>query len=342
MIPGRTERVLADHPALGEDDEVDIGRAGRLRRRGQHGEDRRIGMVEQHCADRREAAQIVFVWEVVAVPGDDVERREAGLGPEQFAAPFDKERVRSIDILVGRTRRQEVARIGEAVGADRPAVRQREATAVILADVGAHRSVDEFDAEDDAARNDADLARLDVDDAELGAEADLALLRDDEEFTVGVIEVLAHHRLRDEHDMRSHAGLSVDVAGGGEGAHAGDEGELVLRHRRGRPAQLPDRQVGVLARRRGAPAALVDLCEAAVVLDRRPDAVEPGALVGRLRRREGRAGQLLGIEAVIAFLRRVAADRQRAGQRLGLEAVAEAGHVAGRHGGPPGGGFHAN
>src|SRR5436190_1949077 len=45
---------------------------------------------------------------------------------------------------------------------------------------------------------------------------------------------------------------------------------------------------------------------------------------------EGRARELLGVEAVVDLLRRVAADRQGAGQRLGLEAVAEARHVA-RH-----------
>ena len=43
---------------------------------------------------------------------------------------------------------------------------------------------------------------------------------------------------------------------------------------------------------------------------------------------KGEPRELLGVEAVGAVLRRVAADRQGAGQRLGLEAVAEAGHVA--------------
>ncbi len=71
----------------------------------------------------------------------------------------------------------------------------------------------------------------------------------------------------------------------------------------------------------------VDLGEAAVVADRRADAVEPGALVGAARRGERRAGQLLGIEPIGAALRRVAPDRQRAGNGLGREAVAEAGQV---------------
>ena len=104
--------------------------------------------------------------------------------------------MRRLDVLVRGDRREEVARIGEAIRADRPAVGQREAAAVVLADVGARRTVDQLDAEDHAARNDADFARLDLDHAELGAEAQRALLRDDEQLAVRVAEVLAHHRLR--------------------------------------------------------------------------------------------------------------------------------------------------
>ena len=101
-----------------------------------------------------------------------------------------------------------------------------------------------------------------------------------------------------------------------------------LRERRRPPAQRP---IGRSLSRCGAEriSAAVDALEAAGVPHGRADAVEPGALVRGLRRGERRAGQLLGIEAVVHLLRRVAADRQRAGQRLGLERVAEARHVIG-------------
>ncbi len=68
----------------------------------------------------------------------------------------------------------------------------------------------------------------------------------------------------------------------------------------------------------------IGLGEPTPVGDRRPDAVEPGALVAGARRREGRAAELLGVEAVGASLGGVAADWQGAGQRLALETVAEA------------------
>src|SRR4051794_16065656 len=62
---------------------------------------------------------------------------------------------------------------------------------------------------------------------------------------------------------------------------------------------------------------------------RGPDAIEPAAFVAGLRRREGRAGKLLGIKPVWQPLGRVAANRQRARQGFGLERISEAGHVSG-------------
>ena len=56
--------------------------------------------------------------------------------------------------------------------------------------------------------------------AELGEEAQRALLRHDQQLAVGVVEVLVLHRRGDEIDVRGHAGLRVDVAGRRHGAHA--------------------------------------------------------------------------------------------------------------------------
>ena len=75
------------------------------------------------------------------------------LGAMQLAAPFDGECERSLRVLEGGDGCQEIAPVGEAIGADRPAVGQRECAAVVFADVGARRTVDELNAEDDAARS---------------------------------------------------------------------------------------------------------------------------------------------------------------------------------------------
>src|SRR5829696_4303591 len=133
--------------------------------------------------------------------------------------------------------------------------------------------------------------------------------------------------------MGRHADLGVGIAGRGYRAQTGHEGQRFAGDRDRVPAQLPDREPALVARRRRrADEPLVDTPVAARVLHRRADAIKPGALVRRLRRRERRARELLGIEAVIHLLGRVHAERQGAGQRLGLEAVAEAGHVGGLDG----------
>jgi hypothetical protein len=71
----------------------------------------------------------------------------------------------------------------------------------------------------------------------------------------------------------------------------------------------------------------VDLRKAPGVLDRGAYAVAPGTLVLPSRSCEGSPGQLLCIEAVAAFLRRILPLRERAGQRFGLKIISEPGHV---------------
>ena len=150
-------------------------------------------MVEQDRADRRKRRKIIFVGRIVAVPGDHVERRMAELGHMELAAPFDDQPARRLLVLEPGDRRLEVARIGQAVGADRPAIGQRELGAVVLADIAARRSVDQLDLEHQAARQDADLARLDLDHAHLGDEAHAAHLRHDQQLAVGVEEMIVDH-----------------------------------------------------------------------------------------------------------------------------------------------------
>ena len=93
--------------------------AGRVARRLQHEEDRRIGMVEADRADRVEAREVVLVRRVVAVPRDDVERRVVDRGRPQVALELGHQLELAFAVLEPRVRRQEVARIGEAVAADR-------------------------------------------------------------------------------------------------------------------------------------------------------------------------------------------------------------------------------
>src|SRR6516165_5256453 len=48
--PGWTERMLRDEPPLRENHEIDIRPPGLVRWRCEHGEDRRVRMIEQNCS----------------------------------------------------------------------------------------------------------------------------------------------------------------------------------------------------------------------------------------------------------------------------------------------------
>lgn len=75
VIVGRSERVLRHAPPRREDDKVRHGHPGPRGGAGEHGEDRRVAVVEGHAVDGVEARQVVLVRMVVAVPCDHVERR---------------------------------------------------------------------------------------------------------------------------------------------------------------------------------------------------------------------------------------------------------------------------
>ena len=120
----------------------------RLARRGQHGEDRRVRMVEADRADRVEAREIVFVGRVIAVPGDDVERRMVELGRPEIAhrisAPPRPGASRSSKAATGVRKSRGLARPLAPIG---PSSGRRKHGAVILADIAARRAVEQLDAE---------------------------------------------------------------------------------------------------------------------------------------------------------------------------------------------------
>jgi hypothetical protein len=81
VIPRRSEGVVRYHPALRKDNEIDVRGTRCLRRRGEHGKDRGIGMIEGDRADGGEGAQVVLIGCVIAVPADYIDRgvRQFGL-----------------------------------------------------------------------------------------------------------------------------------------------------------------------------------------------------------------------------------------------------------------------
>ncbi len=88
MKPRRPEGIFSDHPTWREDHEIDVGLPVDRTWRGQHGEDRRVGVIVADRTNGIETPQIVRVRHVVAVPAHHIERRVFQLRRPQFAEKF--------------------------------------------------------------------------------------------------------------------------------------------------------------------------------------------------------------------------------------------------------------
>src|SRR5215471_19259299 len=115
-------------------------------------------MIEADGVDHIEAGEIVFVWRVIPVPRYDVQRRMIDLRGPQPPEEFGNDPEIALGIFECRDRREEIARIRQAIGADGAEVRQSKRQAMVLADIAAREALGQIDAELDAARDHRDLA----------------------------------------------------------------------------------------------------------------------------------------------------------------------------------------
>ncbi len=231
----------------------------------------------------------------------------------------------AVAIFVGCNRSFEVAGVGQAVGADGAKLGQTESEAIVLADVTASMLAAKFNAELDAARDDADFAGRDFEDAEFGVKADDAGLRNNEHFTIGIGEKTVAHGGVGGVEMDGDSGLHGRVAVAAESDDAFEEIGWLLGKRERVPAKLIGR-CGHFVERAAAQEAHSRLLERAMS-DRRAYAIRPGAAIGGARRGERRAAELLSIKAQRMVLGRVLAEGQRAGDSFGDELVGEAGLI---------------
>ncbi len=320
--PGRPEAVLGHHPAGREDHEVDVGCARRVRGRGQDGEDRGVRVVEAHRVDRVEASEVVFAGGVIAVPGDDVERGMVQRRRPEAALELLHQLGRPLDVLEGGDGRQEVPRIGQAVGADRPQLGQAQQGAIVLADIAARRAIGQLDPEAHPARDHRDLQGLQGQDTHLGDQPQPALLGDDQQLAVGVEEDPIGHRTVGEIEVGRQPRAFGRRSRAGQGDQALDEVLRRIGDRWRIPAQAVGRRLGLLEGAR-AEQVLRDPFERRMI-GRRTDAVEPGTAVLGPGRGEGGSRQALGIEAQGRALGRVLADGQGAWNGFAGELVAVA------------------
>ena len=218
----------------------------------------------------------------------------------------------AVDVLVGRHRRQEVARIGQAVGADRAEVGQPEAARRSSRRRSRARCRRAARRRKRTPRGITDdLLRLDLEHAELGGEAQAALLRHDQQLAVGVVEdsgpsssgwrrtgappCRSAHRVavaghRDQPSTKS-VGARRASAAGPSAAGSGGAGTL------GEVADDP---------------AAVHRCANGRCIAAGRMRYSQERRLSAARRGERGARELLRVQAVRRTLRRVAADRQGA------------------------------
>ena len=228
-------------------------------------------------------------------------------------------------VFEGRNGRLEVARVGEAVGADGAEFRQAEGQAVVLADISARLLLGKNDAELDAARNDADLAGRDFENSEFRVKAKRAELRDDQQLAIGGVEEAVLHGGVGGVDVNGDADLHGRIAVAAQRHDAVDEVGLLFGNRQRIPAELIGRG-GNFEKW----SAANELCGNLFVRAMRygwANAIGPGAAIGGSRRGKRRAAELLGVEAERMLLRRVLALRQPAGNGLRGKFVSKAGLI---------------
>lgn len=247
VVPGRAEGVLADEPARREDDKVGHGGAGHGRRRRQHREDGRVRVVVGDCADGVEAAQVVLVGVVVALPGDDVKGRVclARLEERIVHLDGDGEGVAALECRRAKVLAEvrhgglEVARVGESVGANGAQLGQHEVALVQLQRIASGRARD-ADVVLDAAGDDGDLHGPHQQPAELGADVEVALLRHNQEVAVGRVKGrVGVHALAGGVDEHAQALLQRGIACAGHEPHARHKVQVARRVVvKGVPSQL--------------------------------------------------------------------------------------------------------
>ena len=221
--------------------------------------------------------QVVLVGRVVAVPGHDVERRVIDARRPEPAQKFRGDVKVAVAIFEGGDGRFEVARVGEAIGADGPEFGQAKRQAVVLADVSAGLLVDEDDAELDAARDDADLAGRYFENAQFGVKAQRSELRNDQHLAVGGIEEAILHGGIGGIEMNGEAGLHRRIAIAAERDDAVDEVRLLFGQWQRIPAELI-RSGGRFEERAAANQARGNLLVRAMG-DRGANAIGPGAAI---------------------------------------------------------------
>lgn len=191
MVPRRAERAFCHEPAGREYYKVGDGGSWGGGRGREDSEDAGIWVVVGDGADGVEAAEVIFVGVVEAVPGDHVERGVRLCNCEEAAGEFGKEGVCGVPGSVfseGGLWGLKIPCVGEAIRTDRAKLREAEVALIEFKNVAAGGAVRKSDAVADAAGNDADFVGPDKKRAKFGGNVQSTMLGNNEKITVGGVE----------------------------------------------------------------------------------------------------------------------------------------------------------
>jgi hypothetical protein len=122
------------------------------------------------------------------MPGDDIERLVIHSRAPKAAQELAYQLAFVVEIFVASMRCLEIPRVRESVRADGPEIRELERGAEVFTNVTARGARRQNDAKAQAARNDGDFLRFDVQPSELRIEVEAAKLRHDEQLAIGAVE----------------------------------------------------------------------------------------------------------------------------------------------------------
>ena len=129
------------------------------------------------------------------MPCNHIQRRVVQLRDPKLTQEFTDQFVVAVEVFITRVRGMEIPRVGKPVGADGPEVRQLERGAEILTNIAASAASRQIDPEAQAARDDGDFLRLDMNSSEFRVERQRSKLRHDEHLAIRTVEKPPPHRL---------------------------------------------------------------------------------------------------------------------------------------------------
>mmetsp|Transcript_3148 Transcript_3148/g.7590 ORF Transcript_3148/g.7590 Transcript_3148/m.7590 type:complete len:277 (+) Transcript_3148:377-1207(+) len=196
----RTKRMFCNHPSCWEDDEINSGLSNDFGRARQNREDRRIWMIIRDCVHRAEVFEVVFEWQIVAVPSNDIKRTTTNVLLVEFPAELVVHLDVSLHFLEASGRVLEISGVCQPVGSDRSQVRKAEVPLKAFQHVPPDLLL-HLHPEDNAARDNTDLTLLHNNLSHLRPDGQSSSLRHNQHIPVGIVEGVGH---------RDVAGIQVD------------------------------------------------------------------------------------------------------------------------------------